>query len=301
MQPRVPTLPLSRHSIWVCITVMAVLLATSGCSSIQVDEQDVFLPKPSVTPADFERAGVTLHEVFFPAADDSLMLNAWHLTQPDARGTVLFFGGQGFYLVQSSGYIDALMQYPLNLFMLDYRGYGKSEGQPSVGAIEADALAAFQYVTDSLGVDRQRLIVQGHSIGTFVATHLATQQDLAGVVLENPATTAEGWEKTVLPWYLRLIVSLEFPEAVQRVSNVERVRGLDAPLLIVAGEQDNIFPPEMARTLHREAPSSINRLVVVEDGGHNALYDTDVYRDAYERFLDDVLPSAPNTADVQTR
>lgn len=278
-----------------------MLFAAAGCSSIQIDEQDVFLPKSSVTPADFDRAGITLTEVFFPAAEDSLSLNAWHLTQPDARGTVLLFGGQGFYLVQSSGYIDALMRYPVNLFMVDYRGYGKSEGEPSVEAIEADALAAFQYVTDSLNVAPQRLIVQGHSIGTFVATHLATQRDVAGVVLENPATTAEGWEKTVLPWYLRLLVSLEFPEAVQRVSNVERVRALDVPLLIVAGGQDNIFPPDMARTLHQEAAPTINRLLVVENGNHNALYDTDAYRDAYEHFLNDALPSSATTAGVQGR
>lgn len=301
MLPKSFALPESWISCWTLILGGVMLFAAAGCSSIQIDEQDVFLPKSSITPADFDRAGITLTEVFFPAAEDSLSLNAWHLTQPNARGTVLLFGGQGFYLVQSSGYIDALMRYPVNLFMVDYRGYGKSEGEPSVEAIEADALAAFQYVTDSLNVAPQRLIVQGHSIGTFVATHLATQRDVAGVVLENPATTAEGWEKTVLPWYLRLLVSLEFPEAVQRVSNVERVRALDVPLLIVAGGQDNIFPPDMARTLHQEAAPTINRLLVVENGNHNALYDTDAYRDAYEHFLDDALPSSANTAGVEGR
>lgn len=277
-----------------------LLLFVAGCSSpIRVDEQDVFLPKPSVTPADFEREGVTLHELFFPAAGDSLQLNAWHLTQPDARGTVLFFGGQGFYLVQSSGYIDALMRHRMNLFMVDYRGYGKSEGAPGVRALEADALAAYRFVTDSLGVDPERLIVQGHSIGTFIATHLATQRDVAGVVLENPATTAEGWEKTVLPWYLRLVLSFEFPDAVRRVSNVERVQAIDAPLLIVAGEEDPIFPPEMARQLHEAAASPVNRLVVVEDGAHNALYDTEAYRDAYRRFIQAVLP-APTSSTTRT-
>jgi hypothetical protein len=281
---------------------IVVLVGSIGCSSpIQVEEQDVFLPKSSVTPADFDREGVTLHELFIPAAGDSLQLNAWHLTQPDARGTVLLFGGQGFYLVQSSGYIDALTRYPLDLFMLDYRGYGKSEGSPSVRTIEADALAAYRYVTDSLGVDPSRLLVQGHSIGTFVATYLATQRDVGGIVLENPATTAKGWEEAVLPWYLRLLLSFEFPESVRQVSNVERVRGLDAPLLIVAGAQDNIFPPDMARTLHREATSAVNRLVVVENGGHNALYDTEAYRTAYQQFMQVVMPPGDGRAAVPGR
>ncbi|MGI9174445.1 MAG: alpha/beta hydrolase [Rhodothermales bacterium] len=135
-------------------------------------------------------AGVTLENVFFPAAGDSVQLNAWYFTQPEAQGTILFFGGNGFYLVQSRGYIEALTGFPVNVLMMDYRGYGQSGGTPSVEALKADAYAAYRYLIEKRGVDPERLVVHGHSLGTFLALGLADQSPVAGVVLENPLRTS---------------------------------------------------------------------------------------------------------------
>lgn len=86
--------------------VVASLLFVA-CSSITIHEETVFQPKPSVTPETFPLDEVDLAVQSISVAD-SLTVNAWHLTQDTAEVTVLFFGGNGFYLVQSRGYLRAL-------------------------------------------------------------------------------------------------------------------------------------------------------------------------------------------------
>ena len=278
------------------VLLLAAALFVAGCSNVRIDEGDVFLPKPSVTPASFEMSGVTLNEMYFPVAD-SVQLNAWHLTQPDARATVLFYGGNGFYLVQSLGYIQALTDYPVNIFMFDYRGYGRSGGKPSVAAFKQDALAAYRVVTDSLGAAPDRLIVHGHSLGTFLASRVAAEKQVAGVVLENPATDVDGWVDSVVPWFVRLFVDLEVDEALQGESNVAALQEIDVPLLIVGGEKDNVTNPDMARTLHEKAASPSKNLVIVEDGSHNELYEAASYRSAYRALVDTVI-AGDDTSEV---
>ncbi len=268
----------------------ALLLAVAGCSSIQIDESDVFMPKPSVTPASFDREGVALN-VRDIAVTDSVRLNAWHLTQSEARGTVLFFGGNGFYLVQSGGYINALTRHPIGVFMADYRGYGRSEGHPSVAALKRDAVALYDSLTQRVGLDPDRLLVHGHSLGTFLALHLAEERPVAGIALENPATSVDDWVSSLAPWYVRMFASFEVDEDLRGESNLERIRVMDAiPLLVIGGGQDNVTPPEMARTLHAEAATTERELVIIEEGGHNELYATPAYQRAYSAWIDRALP-----------
>lgn len=265
--------------------LLLVAVGLPACTAIPVGEDEVFQNKPTLTPADFPRGDIALRDLYVPVAD-SVSLNAWHLTQPGARGTVVFFGGQGFFMVHAAGYVDALMQHhPVNLLMVDYRGYGKSGGTPSVEALQRDALDVVGFATDSLGVAPEQLVLHGHSLGTFVAVEAARDRSVAGVVLENPVTTAEGWADHLIPWYLRLFVRLEPSEALRRGSNVDGVRVVRAPLLVVAGGADHIADPAMARTLYEGAASPEKRLLVVEGGGHNRLFEALSYREAYARFL----------------
>jgi hypothetical protein len=357
----------STRTLLIGLLVVLVLgvagAAFAGCTTIQINEEDVFLPKPSITPATFSVEGVTLTEymVQSPAqgapriasqgasqrptqqaggadgagtagasapggggssarpsmttnedapprsqtvgtrpgtsAPDSsqvspsgsseiVQLNAWHLTRPDARGTVLFFGGNGFYLVQSRGYVEALTDFPVNVVLFDYRGYGKSTGEPAVEAFKGDALRMYDFAVDSLGADPDRMIVHGHSLGTFMASHTARERSVAGVVLENPATDVEGWIDGLAPWFVRLFVDFDIAESLKGESNLRTVRSLDVPLLVLAGEEDQVTRPDMARTLHEEAVSSAKQLVVVDSMGHNHLYRDGKYRQAYRSLLD---------------
>jgi len=263
-----------------CLLLFAMSLVLVGCSSITIGEEEVFYPKSSVTPETFDLDGVTLHNRFL-AVTDSVDVNAWHLTQSEAPVTVLFFGGNGFYLVQSRGYLRALTRPSANALLWDYRGYGRSEGTPGVKAFRHDALAMYDYLVDEQGVDPERLVVWGHSLGSFLATHVAQQRSVAGMVLENPATNVDGWVDHLIPWYVRLFLGVDVDPALKAENNVARVRSLDVPLLVVAGKEDNVTDPAMAKRLYNEAGSSEKTLITVPDGGHNDLYQAAEVREAY--------------------
>jgi len=212
-------------------------------------------------------------------------VNAWHLTQPDAQATVLFFGGNGFYLVQSRGYLRALTRPSANAFLWDYRGYGRSNGTPSVEAFRQDALALYDHLVNERGVDPDRLVVWGHSLGSFLATHVADKRPVAGVVLENPATNVDGWVDHLFPWYVRLFLGVDVDPTLREEDNVPRLRSLQAPLLVVAGEEDNVTDPAMARRLYDVAGSEHKELVTVPGGGHNELYEETAVQDAYAALM----------------
>lgn len=267
------------------LVLFAMSLVLVGCSSITIGEEEVFYPKSSVTPETFDLDGVTLHNRFLPVTD-SVDVNAWHLTKPDAPVTVLFFGGNGFYLVQSRGYLRALTRPSANAVLWDYRGYGRSEGSPGVEAFRHDALKLYDHLVDDQGVDPERLVVWGHSLGSFLATHVAQQRSVAGVVLENPATNVDAWVNHLVPWYVRLFLGVDVDPVLKGEDNVARVRSLEAPLLVVAGAEDNVTDPAMAKRLYKEAGSSEKTLITVPEGGHNDLYDTAEVQQAYADLVD---------------
>jgi pimeloyl-ACP methyl ester carboxylesterase len=281
------------------LACLCASLVLTACSTIQIGEQDVFYPKPSVTPKTFDLEGVELTDAYI-SVEDSLEVNAWHLTQEEAQTTVLFFGGNGFYLVQSTGYLEALTRPPVNALLWDYRGYGRSDGSPGVEAFRHDALAMYDYLTEQQGVDPERLVVWGHSLGSFLATHVAAERRVAGVVLENPATNVEDWTGHLIPWYLRLFVGVDIDPALQDASNLTPIRDLEVPLLVVAGEEDNITNPEMARTLYDAAASEDKELVVVEDGSHNGLYDDPAVQTAYRALLERAVGPLPEARATPT-
>lgn len=269
------------------LLLLAVSVVLVGCSAITIGEDDVFYPKPSVTPQTFDLKDVTLHNRFL-SLTDSVTINAWHLTQPQAPVTVLFFGGNGFYLVQSRGYLRALTRPSANALLWDYRGYGRSEGSPGVEAFRQDAVAMYDYLVEERDVAPENLVVWGHSLGSFLATHVAQQRSVAGVVLENPATNVDGWVDHLIPWYVRLFLGVDVAPALKEEDNVARVRSLDAPLLVVGGEEDNVTDPAMAKRLYKVAGSAQKNLIMVADGGHNELYKNPKVRKAYATLVERV-------------
>jgi len=266
------------------LLVLLSSLFFTGCTALTINEENVFYPKPSVTPETFDLEDVTLTSSFVSVAD-SISVNTWHLTIPDARATVLFFGGNGFYLVQSRSYLRVLTGPSAEAVLWDYRGYGRSDGTPGVEAFRQDALAMYDHVIKDLDVDPDRLVVWGHSLGSFLATHVANQRRVAGLVLENPATNVDDWVGHLLPWYLRLFLGVDVDPALRGEDNLRRIRQIKAPLLVVGGGQDEVTDPAMARELHDAAAADDKELVIVEEGEHNGVHEHPSVQTAYEEFL----------------
>jgi pimeloyl-ACP methyl ester carboxylesterase len=251
---------------------------------VPITAEAILQPKPSVTPETFEHPTAELEEFFFEAADGTL-LNAWYLTRPNAEATVLFFGGYGFYLVQSTDYLDAFLKHNVNVMLWDYRGYGRSEGEPTVETMKSDALRAYEVLLSRPGVSPETTILHGHSLGTFVASYLADEREIGGLVLESPITEPEDWTRTAVPWYLRLLLRFNIGQDVAKEDNRERLRRVDVPLLLLAGGKDIVAPAALAESLHEVSASEAKRLTVIEEGNHPDLMTFPVYHEGYEWLL----------------
>lgn len=281
---------LSRFALLALAALPLVGLAGStACGGgIPLTEETLFQAKPSLTPATFDYANATLEEVHFEA-EDGTELYGWHIDRSPSRATVMYFGGQGFHLVLSRAFVDDMLrEVPADLFLVDYRGYGGSNGTPSVDKLKSDALQAWAVLTERRGVDPGEIVVHGHSMGSFVATHLAAERPAAGLVLESGVTDVKGWTRAVMPWYLRLFVGFEIAESFEGESSLERVGRIISPSLFVVGDKDAVTPPTLTRQLHEASAAASKRLTVVEEAEHNNLHDFDGFLNAYRDFLAEV-------------
>jgi hypothetical protein len=270
---------------------LALLFLLPACGGgIPLDEDAVFQPRKSLTPSTFDYDNADLDEVFFEA-DDGTRLNAWHIDREDSRATVLYFGGQGFNLVLAREFVTHMLaDVPVDLFMVDYRGYGRSEGEPEVAQLKSDGLRAYDVLTERHGVEPAEIFIHGHSMGSFVASFVAQEREVAGLVMEAAATDVDGWTDALVPWYLRLFLSFDVSESLAGESNLERVRRIDVPSLFLVGSKDVITPPELTRELHEASGAATKQLVVVDGGEHNGLEAKPAFRRAYTEFIEAHAP-----------
>ena len=267
------------------------LFCASGCS-FKVTEQNFIRPQPDATPATtpLQISGIdglieSRHQI---AAAEGATLNMVSLTQPGAQLTVLYFGPNMFKLSRDGKRVaERLLPLQVNLVLVDHRGSGGSSGTPSLALLEQDALVAHDYVRDTLGVAQTQLVVHGLSLGSFMAAHVALHQPVAGLVLEGSGTTVEDWAHNGVPWYAKPIVRLDIDPAIAGKGTLAAVKHSTAPLLILAGKQDEQAPWKMSQTLYDASatPVGSKELVVIDEAGHMDMLDWEPAMAAYRRLL----------------
>lgn len=267
-------------------TIAFLLMATLfvGCTTIEISERDAFDVHTTITPDRFHHPQYELRELTLET-EDGEEIDSWYLKHENAEATVVYFGGNGFLMVKSAPLIDAYSEIPVNLMLIDYRGYGQSTGEPSVAGIQMDAKAAFEYAQYHSSSNSGNIFVHGHSMGSFLATLLTEEYSVDGYILESPITEVEGWTKNFVPWILRPFIRFDIDRALTRENNLERVQNIDTPLLVIGGSSDDITPFSMAEELHLKAASTQKELLEITGGTHNDLPNSHLYRRALEEFL----------------
>ncbi len=266
------------------ITITIVFIVS--CTTIEITERDAFDAHKTITPQQFNYSQYELHELTLKT-DDGETLNSWFLEHKDAIATVLYLGGNGFLMVKSAPLIEAYSSIPVNLMMLDYRGYGLSSGEPTVEGVHKDAKTAFRFVKNDSPSPTDNVYVHGHSMGSFLSAYITDTEEVAGYILESPITEVNSWTKGLIPWILRPFIRFDIDYAIKEQNNVDRVAKVDKPLLIMGGSADEITPFTMAEKLEEVSGSSQKRLVKITGGTHNDLPTFMSYRIALEQFLTD--------------
>ena len=227
--------------------------------------------------------GLAFEDVYFRAAD-GIQLHGWYIPAPQARATMLFCHGNAGNISHRLDSIRIFHALGLNVFIFDYRGYGKSSGRPGEKGIALDALAARQWLAEVKHTDPSRLIVFGRSLGAAVAAELACASRPAAVILESAFTSYPDIGAEIYPWLPVRVI------AKYRYATIEKVPSLGVPVLIVHSPADELVPFRHGRALFDACAQPKYFLEI--SGGHNEgfLLSGDQYVLGLERFISSAVP-----------
>ena len=242
--------------------------------------QDRLLYHPTapllMTPAQHERS----YEDVYLETVDGETLHGWWIPGEPNRGVLLFLHGNAGNI---SGRIEAMepfLRLGLNVFVFDYRGYGRSTGTPSEEGLYRDAEAAWSYLTDARGMPPNRIILFGRSLGGGVATWLAGQTTPAALILEATFTSVPDVAQKQFPFLpVRWLARARF-------DNLERIGALHLPTLIIHSPDDDVIPFEHGQRLYEEA-SAPKSFLEIEGLHHNGFSVTGYrYGEGIDNFLE---------------
>jgi fermentation-respiration switch protein FrsA (DUF1100 family) len=153
--------------------------------------------------------------------------------------------------------------------------------------MEADALAVFDHVAALPGMDAGRIVVHGHSLGSFMAGHVAAHRPTGGVVLESSVTTAEDWVHAATPGAAKAFVKVRIQDDLKGRGNLRNMALIEEPLLILVGEKDKTTPPRLSQALFAASPMPTDRkrLTLVAGAGHSDAMTRPQAIAAYRNFL----------------
>lgn len=240
------------------------------------------------TPADI---GLAYEDVRLKTAD-GVALHAWWLpAKGAARGTILFLHGNAENVSTHIGSVYWLPERGFNVLLLDYRGYGASEGTPSMAGAQADIEAAMRYLLDRPGIDRSRIVIFGQSLGgalaSYYVAHSPHRAHIRALVVESaPASYRDiAREKAAgfwLTWPLQWPIAWSVSDDYSPVYTMARISPI--PLLVIHGERDAIVPLHDGQRLY-EAAQEPKELWIVPGGGHIGAFLRPEYRERFVAYL----------------
>jgi hypothetical protein len=203
--------------------------------------------------------GLPWEDIHFKTSDD-LVLNGWFFKNPQAGSTIIFAHGNAGNMSDRLMKVKFFFDLGLNVFIFDYRGYGKSQGKPSEAGIYLDAQSAYDYLQTRGDVNMKGIILYGASIGGIVVIDLATHRDAALLVVESSITNARDMAKIFYPFVPTFILSLKF-------DSISKVRKLGMPKLFIHSPDDEVVPYWVGQQLFEAAAEPKEFLKI--HGGHN--------------------------------
>lgn len=263
-----------------CLLGGLTLFAASGYAMLE--SRFLYFPTRPLhtTPA---AANLDYEEVDFPATDGTA-LHGWYLPGEAGKPLVLLCHGNAGNIADRVALLPFFHELGLSVFLFDYRGYGRSAGEPSEEGTYDDARGALAWLAGR-GWSPQQMIYLGRSLGGGVALQLALERPPAALVLECAFTSVAAMGRLHYPLLARLLGWV----LAARYANLEKIADLESPLLLVYGDADDIVPASMGEALYARAPEP-KRLLRLRGAGHNDLFTLGypAYRQAWLELLADL-------------
>lgn len=249
---------------WIWLVLLVFLVTASFYFFYpKIENFFIFYPHRSFTtvPADW---GLSHEEVSFVAGDGT-RLHGWFFPLHGDAPTILFSHGNAGNISDRLDNIKRLLDHGLQVFIYDYRGYGKSGGKPSEAGIYLDGLAAYDYLVRQKKIPPDRIIPFGRSLGAAVAVEISTKRDVRSLIIESAFTSTRDMAKCMF------LFQLLSPFLSPNYDNLKKIAGITVPKLIIHGENDELVPFSMGKTLY-DAAGAPKYFFPIERAGHNDTY-----------------------------
>jgi fermentation-respiration switch protein FrsA (DUF1100 family) len=222
----------------------------------------VFFPDPVMvgTPADF---GLEYEEVFFHA-EDGVKLHGWWVPQAGAPTLLWFHGNAGNISHRLENLKLQWERLGVQIFIFDYREYGRSQGRISREGSYLDAAAAYRYLTADRGLTGEEIIFFGRSLGSALATGLAIKEPCRALIIESAFTNSQDMARLYAPFLFDWRPRVPY-------DNLGKIDKIRVPVLVIHGEEDEIIPVEMGRRVFAAAPEP-KELYIIPGAHHNDTY-----------------------------
>ena len=242
----------------VCFIFILILFSFNAYLYVKQPSM-VFYPLKDIeaTPKDW---GMNYESVNLKLSDDE-NISAWYLPHPEAVKTILFFHGNGGNISHRGDSIYIFHKLKLNVLIIDYPGYGESDGTPSELGLYQSADAAWMYLTKNKKLNPDRVIIFGRSLGGAVAVDLASRVKAGGLILESTFSSVRDILNIVMP-KLSHFIYLRYS-----MDSINKLKTIDMPVLVIHSPEDTVIPFELGVKLFQGVQSEKDFLQL--QGGHN--------------------------------
>ena len=197
-------------------------------------------------------------EILKIKTEDGIRISVLYLPNSNAEFTILYSHGNAEDIGDIRPILEMFHSQGFSVLAYDYRGYGTSEGRPSEKGAYRDVEAAYGYLVKELGINPNRIIALGRSVGGGPAVHLACREQIAGLILEGSFITA-----------FRTVTRIPLVP-FDKFRNIDKIKKVHCPVLVIHGKDDEVIAFWHGRKLFEKANEPKLNLWV-DGAGHNDL------------------------------
>jgi fermentation-respiration switch protein FrsA (DUF1100 family) len=214
---------------------------------------------------------------------DGAKIHGWWVHRDDSPLVTLFLHGNGGNITYYTPIVQEIAAAGTSVLILDYRGYGKSNGRPSEQGLYRDSEAGFIYLLGK-GYRAEHIIIHGQSLGSAVAIDLASRRPCAALILEAPFTSASDVAGTLVPFIGPLLV--------RSFNSLPKIRWIRVPKFFMQGDRDEVIPLRLGQELFAAAQEP-KTFWIIPSAGHNDILETAgaEYRHRLKAFYESLLSS----------
>jgi fermentation-respiration switch protein FrsA (DUF1100 family) len=202
-------------------------------------------------------------------------LSGW-VVNPGQPRALIYYGGNAENIALNFEFFQTVFSH-YSVYLIPYRGYGNNSGSPNEQGLYQDALA----LIDHIRADHNSFSLMGRSLGTGVATYVASQREVDNLILVTPYDSIENVARGAY-WMFPISWLI-----IDRYASLERVQSISARTLIVAAENDNVIPRARTEALINAFDSAQLKSVLVRDAGHNDISQYPEYANSIVSWLND--------------